>query len=146
MIRTLFSETLFFIIVSNFIITSKRRLDCNIIVRHKGRADEAACKKTRNKLKKIKKPHQKTPKTTTKQKTKQNKQKKKPKTTPETNKKTTNNFYNHNSLFKGNFQPHFLMNRALFLFAVCETLTTLGCVYVYPCGLSQKVFTVSKAE
>lgn len=61
-------------------------------------------------------------------------------------KKEVNNFYNHNSLFKGNFQPHLLMNRALLLFAVCEALTKLGCVYVCPAGLSQKVFTVSKAE
>lgn len=91
-----------------------------------------------------KNPTKKTPKTTN-QKTNQNKQKKKTKTHWKP-KKATNNFYNRNSLFKGNFQPPFLMNRTLFLFAVCETLTKLGCVNVYPSGLSQKVFTVSKAE
>lgn len=67
--------------------------------------------------------------------------KKTKKTQTKLKKKEANNFYNHNSLFKGDFQPHLLINRTLFLFAVSEALTKLGCVYVYPAGLSQKVFS-----
>lgn len=103
-------------------------------------------KKTNYKKKTKQNPSPKNPKTTTtKQKNKLNKRKNQNHTRNK-KKKETNNFNNHISLFKGSFQPHFLMNRTLFLFAVCEALTQLGYLYAYPSGLSQKVFTLSKAE